>query len=271
MLAAGIAFNILLYLLPMFLVAVYVVNLVFGAENLSSSLEKILIDLLPPDARSADFLNGLVGEVNSILAKSTFFGWIGMGVLLWISSTLISSLRTGLNAVFRLHSPNIFVFYRLKDIYLTLVMTILVMLYSYAVPIITVALTFINEYFPDKVNWILSEVAFNILSLLTSFGLFYFIFRSVPNKKLPRTIRLIATGSSLLLIELSRYVFAWYIGSISNYGRFYGTYAVIVSIALWIYYSSLMILISAELAKFIYDLKKTGGNNPEIENGKTTA
>ncbi len=269
MLAAGIAFNILLYLLPMFLVAVYVVNLVFGAENLSSSLEKILIDLLPPDARSADFLNGLVGEVNSILAKSTFFGWIGMGVLLWISSTLISSLRTSLNAVFRLHSPNIFVFYRLKDIYLTLVMTILVMLYSYAVPIITVALTFINEYFPDKVNWILSEFAFNILSLLTSFGLFYFIFRSVPNKKLPRTIRLIATGSSLLLIELSRYVFAWYIGSISNYGRFYGTYAVIVSIALWIYYSSLMILISAELAKFIYDLKKAGGDNPEIENEKT--
>ena len=57
------------------------------------------------------------------------------------------------------------------------------------------------------------------------------------------------------MIELSRHLFAWYISTVTDYGKFYGTYAVIVSIAIWVYYSSLIILLSAELGKYIYDNK----------------
>jgi uncharacterized BrkB/YihY/UPF0761 family membrane protein len=61
-------------------------------------------------------------------------------------------------------------------------------------------------------------------------------------------------------IELSRYIFAWYISSISNYGKFYGTYAVIISMAVWIYYSAVIILLAAEISKYIND-KSVGTNN----------
>jgi membrane protein len=70
---------------------------------------------------------------------------------------------------------------------------------------------------------------------------------------LPRFVLFLSTGISVIAIELARYIFAWYISSISNYGKFYGTYAVIISMAVWLYYSSLIILLSAEISKFIYD------------------
>jgi membrane protein len=105
------------------------------------------------------------------------------------------------------------------------------------------------------------------VSLTTSFLLIYFIYRWVPNQRIPRKPRIFATISTVIMIELSRHLFAWYLSSVSNYGKFYGTYAVIVSIAVWVYYSSLIILLSAELGKFIYDMKWKDKND-DVEEDK---
>lgn len=72
---------------------------------------------------------------------------------------------------------------------------------------------------------------------------------------MPLKIIILSTAISVGGIEIARYLFAWYISSVSNYGKFYGTYAVIISMAVWIYYSSLIILLAAEVSKFIYDKK----------------
>jgi membrane protein len=84
----------------------------------------------------------------------------------------------------------------------------------------------------------------------------YFIYWFVPNIKLNFKTKLWSTILCVVLIELSRHVFGWYISGSTSYGKFYGAYAVIVTMALWIYYSSLIILLSAELVKFI--LEKRG-------------
>ena len=76
----------------------------------------------------------------------------------------------------------------------------------------------------------------------------------MPNNKLPRVVVLLSTAICVVGMELSRIIFAWYISSVSNYGKFYGTYAVVMSMAVWIYYSSLIILLSAEISKYLYDM-----------------
>lgn len=275
MMAAGIAFNIILYALPLFLVAIYVVNLFVDADNLAKTIESIVIDFLPPSEKTTGIVNEVLSEFRLIMDSATVIGYIALGVLLWISSTLISSLRNGLNTVFNLESPNIFVLYRLKDILLTIIFTVLIFLYSYAVPMVTMAQNLIEEFFPDKIQWFFSELTVTAFTLSTAFLLFYFIYRTVPNRKLARNVRILATGLSVIFIEVSRYVFAWYIGSISSYGRFYGTYAAIVFVALWIYYSSLIILLSAELSKYIFDLREAAkminnANEVEEENQSTS-
>jgi membrane protein len=253
MLASGIAFNLIIYMIPLFLLVIYIIKVIFDLDVFVDTIEKLLIDYLPPTTSNADLIHTVIDEVTLITEHAALFGWIGVIGLLWISSFLISSIRTSLNTIFHAETNRFFMWYMLKDIVLTIIISILILLYSYALPIVNFIIDLVDSFSPAILEGFLSSLILTSASIGTSFILFLFIYKAVPNTKLPRKVVFLATGISVIAIELARYLFAWYIGSISNYGKFYGTYAVIISMAVWIYYSSLIILLSAEISKFIYD------------------
>lgn len=256
LIAAGIAFNIALYILPLFLVALYVIRIFIGDLDLSDSLTRIADDFLPPTQQTYDIMQQIILEVQKIMEHSSFFGWVGFGALLWISSALVSSIRSGLNTIFCIPSPKVFILYRIKDILLIILLTIFIFLYSFAVPIITLSVSLIESWIPESLMWLFSGMFVTSISLITSFCLFYIIFWLVPNKPISPKIRIWATLLCVFLIEISRRVFAWYVTGISSYGRFYGAYAALVTAGLWIYYSSLIILLSAEFINYLFDRGK---------------
>ncbi len=258
LIGAGIAFNIFLYLIPLFLLAVYVVSLLFGQELMNNTLETAMTDLFPPTDTARNLISAILNEVYFITEHSNWAGWIGLGILLWLSSTLFNSLRTGLNAVYEIETPKIFIFYRLKDMFLAVILAVLILLSSYAVPIYSFIISILERALPSTFEPFISGFVLTGGSMLMSFVFFYLLFRFVPNKRVERYPRLISTAMSVILIEVSRNLFAWYLTSLSNYGRFYGTYAALVSMALWVYYFTLIILISAEAGYYINELRKAG-------------
>lgn len=253
--SAGISFNILLYLIPLFLVAVYVVNLIFGANIISTTLEEMAIKFLPPNENTIQFIHSIIDEVNYIFSRSSIAGWIGIFGLFWLSSALFGSLRAALNTVFEYESPYIFLLYKLKDILVTLILTILILILSFIIPLISVVNSFFLEILPDFLKWLFSGFNLTLISLVYSFILFYFIFRFVPNKKQSNSVIMTSTFLCIVLVEISRHLFNWYITTVSNYGRFYGTYAIIISISVWVYYFSLIILLTAEFSKLFFEVK----------------
>ncbi len=255
--ASAIAFNIIIYMIPLFLLVIYIIKVVFDLDILANSIENLLIDYLPPTASTREFVHAIVIEIDLITEHAAFFGWIGAIALLWISSFLISSIRTSLNTIFEAETNRFFMVYWFKDILLTVVISILIMVYSYALPILNFLLDLVNTFSSNFFEGLITSLVLTTASILTSSILFLFIFRAVPNKKLPKRVILLSTGISVIAIEVARNLFAWYISSISDYGKFYGTYAVIISMAVWIYYSALIILISAEISKFVYDKSST--------------
>lgn len=254
--SAGISFNILLYLIPLFLVAVYIVNIIFGINTISTTLEEIAIKFLPPNENTINFIHTIINEVNYIFSRSSIAGWIGIIGLFWISSALFGSLRSGLNSVFEIESPYIFLVYRLKDIIITIILAVLVLILSFIVPLISVVTSLFIEILPDFLKWVFTGFNLTLISLLYSFILFYFIYRFIPNKKQANSIIILSTSLCIVLLEISRHLFGWYVIAVSNYGRFYGTYAIIISIAVWIYYFSLIILLSAEFSRLLYEVIK---------------
>lgn len=253
--SAGISFNILLYLIPLFLVAVYVVNLIFGTNTISSTLEELAVKFLPPNESTVQFIHSIIEEVNYIFSQSSIAGWIGIFGLFWLSSALFGSLRAALNTVFEIESPYIFLLYKLKDILITLILSVLILILSFIIPLISVVSSFFVDILPDFLKWLFTGFNLTIISLTYSFLLFYFIFRFVPNKKQSNSVIMTSTFLCIILIEISRHLFDWYVTAVSNYGRFYGTYAIIISIAVWVYYFSLIILLTAEFSKLIFEVK----------------
>ncbi|OGU14881.1 MAG: hypothetical protein A2X61_11890 [Ignavibacteria bacterium GWB2_35_12] len=256
LLSAGIAFNILLYLIPLLLIAIYLVNVIFEIGSVSSFLTTALEGVLPPHNKTFDFLKNTIEEVNSILSGSSIAGWIGIISLLWLSSTLLSSLRTALNRIFRIPSPHIFFVYKIKDIFLIIALALLVLVASFIFPLTTIAEELMANSLPSNVQSIFSLIYSTVFSIVSSFLLFYLLFRFVPNKKTKRFIRFLSIGISVVFIEISRFLFAWYISGVTTYGLFYGTYAILASIALWVYYFVLIIMFSAEFSQFVFDLRR---------------
>lgn len=265
MLASGIAFNIALYLIPMFLVAIYMLNIFVDTENLSLLLEKVLLDFLPPTESNLQILHKIIEEIQKINLHSSLAGWIGLLALLWISSITINSFRSGLNVIFHTKAESIFILYRFKDILLTVGLSVLMLLYSYIVPMFNFVISFLEQYIPEIIHEMVSNALITSFSLATSFLLFLFIYLLVPTKRLPKFVVFNSTILCVLMIELARYIFAWYIVGFSNYGKFYGTYAVLVSMAIWLYYSSFILLISAEVVNFIYEKRQAKKQNAEDE------
>lgn len=260
MLASGIAFTIMIYVIPMLLVAIFILSNYVDIQTIKEVLQDIFLDFLPPTQSNVDFLTTIIDEVQNITKHSTFFGVIGIVGLLWVSSTLINSIRVGLNTVFELKDKRIFILYRLKDILLTVSFSLLILVYSYGIPIISFLIDFFGGALPNWVKVYYSSTLLFMVSAFTSFVIFYIIFRFVPNKRVSRRIRIASTLISVIGIELSRHIFAYYITSFANYGKFYGTYAIIISLAIWIYYSALIILLSGEITMFYYKKKDA---NPE--------
>lgn len=254
--SAGVAFNILLYLIPMLLVALYIINRMFGVEMITSFLTNFAEDMLPPNEFSKELISSTLREVNLIFGQSSAAGLIGLISLLWLSSTLFNSLRSGLNSVFEIETHKIFLVYRIKDIFMTLIIAVLILILSYATPLITLLKTNIQDLFGQPLKSIFSNLSVTLISLGSSFLLFFGLFRFVPNKRQAKFIVYLSTLLSTVCIEFSRHIFAWYVGKFGTYGKFYGTYAVIVSMAFWVYYMILILLISGEISSFIYEKKK---------------
>lgn len=253
--SAGIAFNILLYLIPLILVALYVVNLSIEEDKVIYFIQDKLNQIIPAVPMLKNFIQDILAEITIIYKKSILFGWIGIISLFWLSSTLSSSLRSGLNTIFHIDTPKVFIVYKFQDILLVIFIAIFMLILFYINPIISIIQTYILQLFPFELQNVFKKIYFFIFSFINSFILLYLLFRLVPNKKMPRKLRVYSIIISMILIEISRNIFAWYISGLSAYGKFYGTYAIIASMALWIYYLTFVLLFSAELGKLIYDLK----------------
>ena len=84
MLASGIAFNILLYLLPLFLILVVLVRMFFGEQGIIQIFHDIMLEFLPPTADTYNLIDTITKEIEVLVSYSSVFGIIGAVSLLWL-------------------------------------------------------------------------------------------------------------------------------------------------------------------------------------------
>jgi len=221
-------------------VVVFIISSVFDTEAITQFLAKSLNDILPPSEQSRQLLLTTINEVTKIFAASSTAGIIGIVTLLWLSSILLGSIRSGLNSIFHIATPKIFFIYKFRDIFLTILITLMILIIIYLLPMISVVNSSLHSLIPEFISQYFSKIYFLIISLSTSFTF----------------TRLLSTIFCVIFIEISRHIFSWYISGVSSYGKFYGTYAILASMAVWLYYMTTIILFSAELSNLIYEVKK---------------
>lgn len=247
LISAGIAFNALLCVFPLLLVALFIVGHIFDISSFLPSLEVFLSTLLPIGDSGSGAVSLILKEIQTLFTFSSGAGWIGIPALIWTASALLSSFRSGMEAVFGTITQQSFVHVKAKDLWGTIVFIFLVIASTLLHPLASAFEGLLFPYLPDGL--FITGILVRIVAFISPPMLFMFIYRTLPPKKLSWTTIRNATLLAWVLWEGARLLFSWYVGKSTGFGFFYGTYAVLVIPALWTYYTAVITLLSAELAK----------------------
>ena len=247
-LGASIAFFTVFSLSPMLLAAIAIAGLAFGREAAQGAIVAELGGLLGEQAAaSLEALIASASNVGSGIVGTT----VGIVSFLLLVTGAIVELQDDLNIIWKAKPPEsygVMDFVRTRLLSLTLVLGIGFLLLVSLV--IDAGLTAVGSYLEAGfsgatviLQFLNNAVSFSIATLL-----FAMIFKLLPAVRI--TWRDVFTGSLVtgLLFTLGKFLIGYYLGK-SNVASGYGAAASIITILLWIYYSSLILLFGAEFTK----------------------
>jgi membrane protein len=258
-LAGGLAFNILLALVPFVLLLISGLSFLLGSQPAEAALSvtTLIEQLLPSGAPGASsLLREVVTDVLSTRSTVTIYSAI---VFAWFSTRLFGSLRSVLALIFDGTDRGI-VAGKLFDFVATIVSTIAVVVYvvisAYLDLATTRGMALLRTVGVQKDAMSGVEYLFGrLLAVALVFGLFYALYRGLPRRRPNVQVAAVAALTASVLFEIARNVFAQVLEAASPGSLYTGTIAAIVSVVFWTYYSAFLFLLGGEVAQ-AYDLRR---------------
>ena len=268
LLAAGIAFNIIIALIPTLLILLFVLGYVFDSERILQQINEYVTTFVVAQGYRDDLIQTLRTQIDALIENRGVAGVVGIIGLLWTGSALATSIRVSINKVLRCREVRSYLIYKLFDISTIAVIGLLVfgsILMGTIYQIVVSRSGRLTEWLDiPGVEGFLPE----LIAIVGTFGLFLVIFRYMPYQKQEWHIIWIGAIASTVLWELARLIFRFYLLEFTTFSRIYGAYAFFASAIFWLYYSALVFLLGAEVA---YHVKQSRWNARRLFNRIATS
>ena len=248
-LAMGLAFNLLLYFIPLALLLISLLGYTFlESERAMSEVQSVVRQFLPQSEQV--FADNLA----AIAANRGLLGLAGSIFFFVFSSTLFGSVRHVLNIVLKAQQSRSFLSGLFRDFLLMLITGILLILAIGAGTLLALVRTIGIERLPVAAPMLEFVWGFTgkLLALGLLAGLFYVFYRYAPARTLSRRALLVASLSATILFELARWGFAWYVAFAYETLALYGFLGGLMFFFFWLYYASLVFVLGAEMG-FAYE------------------
>jgi membrane protein len=243
MLAGGVAFFAFLAVFPALIAAVTIYGLVADPAQVAAQVES-LAGTLPQAAQPL-----IADQMNAVVASSS--GALGVGLVisllaaLWSASSGTGNLIQAVNLAYDEQESRGFLKLRGIALLLTLgaIVFVLVTLALVAVvpPVLdAVGLGVVGTVLAQVVRWVLL-VGVVIVALAV-------VYRMAPDRDAPR-FRWVSAGAlvAAALWILGSVGFSLYVNNFGSYNKTYGALAGVVVLLLWLYLTSYIVLLGAEI------------------------
>jgi membrane protein len=254
--ASGIAFNVMLLILPTLLVIVFVIGAFVERSSVISAFDTFFRQTLPFGEGVEQTIHAVETELQDAIANYTNAGWIGIPALVWLSLAVFNSVRTALSAVFEMREHGSFWRYVLKDVVLLFIFGLAILTVNLFPFLLSELVKWLLDTFPGWDARVIASVAPVLLSKTLTFLFFVCIYRFAPNARPRWSVILTSALLYTLLWEAVRGGFSWYVHHLATYSILYGIYATVAAAAFWIYYIALALLFSAEIACAVLPTKQ---------------
>ena len=245
--AAAISYYALFSIFPLLIFLTGLAGILLqDRDSQDRVIDEVLKNIPFDQGEGRDTVTDAVRGVSQGGATISILGLLGMA---WSGSAVFGAVRRALNTIFDDKAwMRPFVQQKLVD----LAMVVAVGLFFLSSIASTAALRVVRAHSEQLASWGQAEVLWDIASflipLVLSFGAFVFLYAFIPARR--RGFHDIWPGAlfAAVLFDVAKISFSIYIEHFANYDVVYGSLGAIIALMFWIYVSSNVMLLGAELA-----------------------
>ena len=242
-LAAALAFYTALSLAPLILILLWVIGLL-GEGSQAQFVQEIQNNI---GANAAESIRGIVESADQKPELGSIAGIVGVLTLLFSASGVFAQLQASLNVIWDAAADSSAgVGTWLKKRLLSMGMVIAFGFLAAVSLAVSAAITYMLDGSGGiwgTLNWFVSVGVFAVL--------FAMMFSYLPDRRLPMKEALIGGLLTSVLFSLGKSVIGLYLGR-SAVGSAYGAAGSLLVFLVWVYYSSLIVFIGAELTRSLH-------------------
>jgi membrane protein len=244
LIAGGVVFYALLATVPAITALVSVYGIFTKASSLGAQLN-FLADVMPATAYQlvSDQVVRIAGNTDG---KLTFAFVLGLGIALWSANAGMKAIFDALNVVYDEDEKRSFIKLNAVSLAFTLGAILVLVLVLSAVVVLPLVLAYLGFAAERQAGW-LPLLRWPVLFVLIMTGLAV-LYRFGPSRRRAKW-RWVSVGSLLattawLAISL---LFSWYLSRFADYNATYGSLGAVVGLMMWLWLSTTVVLVGAEL------------------------
>ncbi len=251
LMAGGLSFSVFTCMLPMVLIIFAVLGSLLNEPSIASEITKT-IERVIPYTKYADQVRDIVfNRVDEFIIYKNLAGLLGIFGMFFAASGLFSSMRTALRTAYRITTSESALAGKLRDLGLVLLVIVYFLLSTTILPGLDV-----TQEIADKTGLLqkihldfVTDLLVRGVSFLVIFVSFFVVYFAIPHPRPPKKAIAISALWAAVLWNLAQAVFGYYITNMVTLKRIYGAYFFMIVVAFWIYYTSLVFIVGAEIGQ----------------------
>lgn len=209
--------------------------------------------------RLTSFFPSITSGITNELGKLINFRVIGtFSLVLYgvLSIQVFASLENALNIVFKVTKKRNF-FWSIVLSLLIITFIILMLFISFMATTLIPLLEAFRNMFPDlKIGLISRMLIQYAVPFLTVFFMVTMMYVFFPRARVRASHAYAGAMFTTIFLEIAKHFFTWYVGTVMKLGTIYGPLSAFIVFLLWVFYSSCIFLIGAELVHNLSPGKK---------------
>ncbi|MCQ2754976.1 MAG: YihY/virulence factor BrkB family protein [bacterium] len=225
-----------------------------GKHYFMGAILGFMQNIMPGDA-----LNVVMTVLKEVLffSKGGFWGALGFCITLFLSTNTLAIVAKGLNRAYKVKETRNFIYSRLLALVMVLVNTCVLFLSITSIIFGKVIVKFLVTYFgmTEHLGNIMLFVRWPI-AFLTLFIMAYLSYYILPDLSGNERLRRHSAWPGSIFFCISWLIGSWgfslYVNNLHTYNFVYGTIAGFAVMMMWLYYTSILILIGGEINSQLY-------------------
>jgi membrane protein len=213
-------------------------------------------------SRIVSLFPSVTAEISQDILKLISYKGLGKFSLIlygFLSYQVFASLENSLHIIFKIQQKR-HIFFSVLISLLVVTFIMAVILFSFAAASVMPLITTLKPYLPGirigRITAFIIRFIMPFIMLLFTLTAIYLI---LPKAR----IRLADAFSGALFtttfLEIAKHIFTWYVLGVAQFGRIYGSLTAFIVFLLWMFYSSSLVLIGAEIVYNLGRRKKSRG------------